>query len=225
MGLPPTGLPQGNVYPRGGESSSRSPFQDRHPPRRVEAASGGGISTVAPFRQSTDGSVCVRGDDSLHELVLAGASGGVCGHRCSVARVADRLVIRFSSATSGPPDNPQSGHRPLQGSIDSSQVAEEALVPCPPPFGPWPTVASAAQGGPSLSGTRSDLAPQTGNAAVVGLATLQPLPQELDEAVRHTIRSARAPSTRASYSQKWHVFSGWCRNRLPSVSLRLRESG
>ena len=213
VGLPPASVPQGNIYPREGECGSRPPVQDRPPPRRVEAASRGCSSAVVPIRQSSNGSVCIGRDDSVRELVLTRGSGGALEHRCSVSRVANRLVVRFPPAASDPPCSPQGCYGTLQGSVDSSQVAGETLVSCSPPVSPWPTMASAGQGGPSLPGTWSDLAPQTGNLAVVGVATSQPLPQELDEAVMHTIRSAKAPSTQASYSQKWKVFSSWCRNR------------
>lgn len=144
--------------------------------------------------------LCVGEDDTLRGVVLSGASRSFPGNRCAAARVADRLVVRFSPVTSDSPCCPQGGDRTLQGSTDSSQMARETLVPG----------SSSSCSRTAVASGRSDLAPQTSNSAVVGVANLQPQPEELDEAVIQTIRSARAFSTWASYSQKWTVFSDWC---------------
>ncbi len=210
VGVSPSRVPQGTLHPRGGESGSGSPIQDGTPPRRMAFTSAGGGTALIPIRQGSDQSLCINRDCPLQTVVLPGVSRGPPGTRCSVARVAERLVIRFSPISSDSPCPPQGDCRTLQGSFDSSQVAGEAVVSGSTPSRPRPTMAPASQGRPTVPGRRSDLAPQTSNTAVVGVAALQPQSEELDEAVLQTIRSARALSTQTSCGQKWRVFSDWC---------------
>ena len=92
-------------------------------------------------------------------------------------------------------------------------MAREALVSGSPPRASRAALAPSSQGRSPVPSRRADLAPQSSNSAALGVATSQPLPQELDEAVGHTIRSARAPSTWTCYSQKWKAFSNWCLNK------------
>ncbi len=138
---------------------------------------------------------------------------GYPGVRCTVARVAGRVVIRFPPISSDSSRAPQDCPGPLQSADDSSTVAKEKLVSNAHSPGSQPALAPASQSGSSLQGRGSDMASQTSCPATLGLATSQPIPQGLDEAVLRTLSNARAPSTRAHYDLKWRIFSAWCRDR------------
>ncbi len=85
------------------------------------------------------------------------------------------------------------------------------MVSNAPSLGSWSILSPASQGGPSLPGRVSDMAPQTSCSAALGLAPSHS--QGLDEAVLKTIGNARAPANRAKCDQKRRVFSTWCHNR------------
>ena len=157
--------------------------------------------------------VCVGGDDPLWQVVLNEGGRRTTWAGCSVPQLAFRHSVCFPSLSLASPGAPQRPLRPLQGPACSTQGAKEALVSGSPPHASQAALAPSSQGRSPVPSRRADLAPQSSNSAALGVATSQPLPQELDEAVGHTIRSARAPSTWTCYSQKWKAFSNWCLNK------------
>ena len=213
VGPHPSGIPESSVHSGSAEPSGRPPVQDWPTRGRVETAPGCGSSAVVSVRQSSSRPVCIIRDNSLRQVVFHKGPMGTSGSGCSVPRLAVGPAICFPSSSPDPLCPPQDPHRPLQGLADSSQVAGEMVVPRSPPPGSGAAMAPSSQGRSPVSGRRSDLAPQSSTSTAVGMATPQPLLQELGEAVMHTIQSARAPSTQACYRQKWGVFSDWCHNK------------
>ena len=227
MGSASPGVSQGDLCAGIGEQGGRPAIQDRAPSRGVEASPTGGSSVMGSLWRGQSRPVCQSGEHSLRAVVLPDGSRGALGLGCSVRRVAGRLVVCFPSAALDPTGVASGEARVLQGSVDCTPVARETLVSRPSAAGSRIPMASASQEGSLVPSQGSDLAPQAGNVAALGLAAIEPLSQGLDEAVLETMRNARAPSTRACYDHKWKVFSSWClANQVNpvtcSVSLVLR---
>lgn len=72
-----------------------------------------------------------------------------------------------------------------------------------------PVAATITGGSPVASGW-PNLASEPNGSALVGMDPAEPVPQQLDDAVREALNNARAPSTRANYAIKWRIFSEWC---------------
>lgn len=212
LGTSTPGLTQGGVHPRRIESSCRSPLQVLPPTGRVEIASRGSHQFMGTLWRSPGGSLCVKGDNSLSDVVLPQLPLRTAGVRCPVPRVAGGVVVRVPSNTPDPASTEQNISGLTQSFVSGSTLAGKTLVsgstaPCS-----RPTLASTGQIGPSFAGAGADLASQSSCSSVVGLAPPQSLPQGLNEAVLETINNARAPSTRANYQQRWKLFSLWCKN-------------
>ncbi len=71
-------------------------------------------------------------------------------------------------------------------------------------------VAATITGGSPVTNGWPNLASEPNGSALVGMTPAEPVPQQLDDAVRETLNNARAPSTCANYAIKWRIFSEWC---------------
>ena len=87
----------------------------------------------------------------------------------------------------------------LQGPVNSTSVAREALVSSSPKARSWSTVAPTPHLRPYLSGEGPNLALQASGSVAVGLAAVESLSHVLNQAVLETLNNARAPSTWVNY--------------------------
>ena len=107
-----------------------------------------------------------------------------------------------SNTADGPPAGPQAA-------IGSPLLAREDMVSSAAQAVPRLTMASPPQDGSPVPVRGPGLASRPSLPAALGLATGGPNPllTECSDIVQHTILSARAPSTRKQYENRWKLFS------------------
>ncbi|XP_056465697.1 uncharacterized protein LOC130404808 [Gadus chalcogrammus] len=125
---------------------------------------------------------------------------GQFGPGCSITRVADRLVVRFSSDPPHLSGSAEDQGGPTHSPAGCSTLASENLVFRSAPATAGSAMAVAEQGRPAGTSRWADMASEPGRPAPLGLASTEPVTERLDAYVRETINNARAPSTRASYA-------------------------
>ncbi len=70
-----------------------------------------------------------------------------------------------------------------------------------------------SQAGHAVAGSRTALAPESGDFQAACLAPRRGPPTSLSPAVMATLQAARAPSTRVIYAGRWKRFCQWCADR------------
>ncbi|KAJ8009988.1 hypothetical protein DPEC_G00069880 [Dallia pectoralis] len=111
-------------------------------------------------------------------------------------RITDRLGSRLGRQISPPED--QGGS--LHSSASCSTLAGKTMVPGPSSAGAGSSVATSITGRSPIPNRRADLASKPDGTTIVGMASAESVPQQLDETVSETLDNARASSTRDNYS-------------------------
>ena len=164
------------------------------------------------LRGCASGSVCVSGNNPLPRVVLSQGAGGQFGPGCSITRVADRLVVRFSSDPSHPSGSAEDQGGPTHSPAGCPTLASETLVFRSAPATAGSAMAIAEQGRPAGTSRWADMASEPCRPAPLDVASTEPVTERLDVSVLESLNNARAPSTRASYALRWRIFSGWCQS-------------
>ena len=212
MGMASTCLSKGCAHSGRSKQCSRHALQDGTTPGRVETAHRRCRTDLDALRGCASGSVCVSGNNPLPRVVLSQGAGGQFGPGCSIARVADRLVVRFSSDPSHPSGSAEDQGGPTHSPVGCPTLASETLVCRSAPATAGSAMAIAEQGRPAGTSRWADMASKPGRPAPLGLASTEPVTERLDASVQETLNNARAPSTRASYALRWRIFSDWCQS-------------
>ena len=128
-------------------------------------------------------------------------------------RLAGQTVVCLSTIASDPTNTPEGPFAGPPASAGGSFVAREALVSTAAQT--QCTMAPPQQERPPVTAVWSDLASRPLSPPALGLATAGPNPllRDCTAAVRGTVLSARAPSTRLQYENRWKLFSNWCAAR------------
>ncbi|KAJ8001185.1 hypothetical protein DPEC_G00188670 [Dallia pectoralis] len=121
-----------------------------------------------------------------------------CDKQGSRHFVQNRASPRGVAVAHGGPPEDQGGS--LHSSASCSTLAGNTMVPGPSSAGSGSSVATSVTGRSPIPNTRADLASKPDGTTIVGMASAESVPQQLDETVRETLDNARAPSTRANYS-------------------------
>ncbi len=130
------------------------------------------------------------------------------------SRMAGRVVVCFSSSTFDSLGAQEGSTGSSQSFACGPKMAKETLVPDTCTFVSRSSLAATKESRSSVSGRGANLAPEARDSTIVGVASTQSLPTDLDEAVLRTINSSKAPSTWSNYSSKWRIFSAWCQDHL-----------
>ncbi len=147
-------------------------------------------------------------------MVLPEQPGRSPGDRCKISRMAERVIVCFSSSTFDSL-GAQEGSTVLSQSLACGpKMAEVTLVPDTYTFGSRSSLAVTKESRSSVSGGGANLAPEARDSTIVGVTSTQSLSKDLDEALLRTINCSKAPSTWSNYSSKWRIFSAWCQDHL-----------
>ncbi len=209
MGMSTAVLTESNPHSGYSEQSSRHSVQDRASPRGV-AATHDDSPNLGPIWNSPGRSFCISGNNPLPEMVLSQSTGGQFGPGCSVTRMADRLIVCFSPPSPNTSNSSEDQGRLLHDLASCSTLARKTMVCGDDSADSWSPVADTITGGSPVTIGWPNLASKPNGSTLVGMAPAEPVPQQLDDAVRETLNNARAPSTRANYAIKWRIFSEWC---------------
>ena len=215
VGSPPPDQPSGDVSAGRAEQPGGLSLSSETSARRVAPPPGGGEHDLEPLRQGRGGPLRFRGLYPLSPVVLLGRDNQSFGPGCTGSSLAGRPSVRLSSAcadSAGTSKGPSGGSQcPACGSLLAREelvsTAAQTLLRC--------TVAPTRQEGSPVPTGRADLAPQSTTPPAMCLAVggPEPLLSSCADPVRHTIMSARAPSTRLQYENRWKLFSNWCAGR------------
>ena len=210
LGVSPSGQPAGSLFTGGQESGRGLPLPTEAPTGRMAASSRGGGLDVGPLRQGRGRPLCLGGVDALPSLVLLDRSDQPVGAGRVGARLAGQTSVCLSTIASDPTDTPEGPFAGPPASAGGSLLAREALV-----FTAAHTLLQCAMAPPRQEGAPvtaegSDLASRPLSPPALGLATAGPnqLLRDCTAAVRGTVLSARAPSTRLQYENRWKLVCG-----------------
>ena len=215
LGVSPSGQPVGSLFTRGQESGCGLPLPTEAPTRRMAASSRGGGLDVGPLRQGGGRPLCLGGVYTLPPLVLLDRSHQPVGAGCVGTRLAGQTAVCLSTIASDPTNTPEGPFAGPPASAGGSLLAREALVSTAAQTLLQCAMAPPRQEGPPVTAEGSDLASRPLSPPALGLATAGPDPllRDCTVAVRGTVPSARAPSTRLQYENRWKLFSNWCAAR------------
>ncbi len=149
----------------------------------------------------------------MSPLVLSDSSSST-GAGCHGADVAEASSVRLPPDCSAPGSSGESSPGRRSSLVSSPVLAGQSMV-CGPgspsrrlhgrfPFG---GISSHRQGAPFFTPARS------GGSYGCGPEGAQLIASGLSTEVVETILQSRAPSTRKSYTAKWHLFTSWCHSR------------
>ena len=130
----------------------------------------------------------------------------------SLRNLAQGSALCLSALHSSPASSLKSSGGACAAYTDGSSVAPHAVVLSDSTPAGQVAMGSPAPEGPALPGERSLVLPLSRGAQAGGLAPERDrlLVLGLPEPVVATIEHVRAPSTRATYSYRWQVFTTWC---------------
>ena len=192
-----------------------SSLQGKSSLRRMENSPPGDQADLGEVRRGCRRSIRLARKRALPSLLLSGGDGRPIGRRRVGAPVAKRAALRVSTAESHPSHDSEGKRTRSIPTPCGTEVARENVDSRVNAAPPRRTVAAPPASRPSLSGTRADISSPSGPSGSLGLAPerFNLTAVGLPERVIATIQSARAPSTRALYGNKWHVFEKWCYDR------------
>ncbi|KAK7895505.1 hypothetical protein WMY93_020830 [Mugilogobius chulae] len=196
------------------ERGGRFSFSPDSEARRMDAPPGGGGEHLAELWKGTGRSFCLPRGSPLPPVVLSGRSLQSPGPRRLGTRLAPGSPICFPSiqpdpchSYEGPSGGSQSPPgRPVLASEDMVSSAAETLLQL--------ANAPSSEIRSPVPVERTNTSPRSQSPSALGLATPGPVVglSHFDDDVAHTIRNARAPSTRVQYANRWRLFTNWCRD-------------
>ena len=167
-------------------------------------------------------------EESMHcpPLVLLDRSNQPVGAGRVGARLAGQTSACLSTIASDPTDTPEGPFAGPPASAGGSLLAREALVSTAAQTLLQCAMAPPRQEGPPVTTEGSDLASRPLSPPALGLATAGPDPllRDCTAAVRGTVLTARAPSTRLQYENRWKLDPVHCTVATVLEFLQL-ESG
>lgn len=199
-------------HSRSSELGSRLNVQGKPAVRGLDPAPTCGDPNLDPLWPATGRSVCLEGERSVSTVFLPEGPGGSASGRRISSQLATCSALCVPSAGLNFSHSNQSERERANNDIDRPKVDEVPLVSgdCAPLV--ERTLASPSPTRPSLPSQGGDFSPSPRAPCPVGLARerLNLSTAGLPQGVIATIQSARAPSTRSLYENKWRVFEEWC---------------
>ncbi|CAL8368731.1 unnamed protein product [Gadus morhua 'NCC'] len=175
VGMASTCLSKGCAHSGRSKQCGRHALQDGTTPGRVETAHRRCQTDLDSLRGCASGSVCVSGNNPLPRVVFSQGAGGQFGPGCSITRVADRLIVRFSSDPSHLSGSAEDQGGPTHSPAGCPTLASENLVFRSAPSTAGSAMAVAEQGRPAGTSRWADMASEPGRPAPLGLASTEPV--------------------------------------------------
>ncbi len=209
-----TALLEGSVHPWVPQSGSRHPVETGAEARGMDAPHRGDGADLEEVRSSPGGLVCVSRDLTMSPLVLSDSSSST-GAGCHGADVAEASSVRLPPDCSAPGSSGESS--PGRGSslVSSPVLAGPSMVCGPGSPSRRLSMGDSHLAGSPLTGSGHHSSPPPRVVEAMGVAPegAQLIASGLSTEVVETILQSRAPSTRKSYTAKWHLFTSWCHSR------------
>lgn len=195
-------------HSRSSELGSRLNVQGKPAVRGRDPAPTCGDPNLDPLWPPTGRSVCLEGERSVSTVFLPEGPGGSARGRRISSQLATCSALCVPSTGLNFSHSNQSERERADSDIDRPKVDEVPLVSGD--YAPLVerTLASPSPSRPSLPSQGGDFSPSSRAPHPVGLARerLNLSTAGLPQGVIATIQSARAPSTRSLYENKWRVF-------------------
>ncbi|KAM4531977.1 uncharacterized protein V3H82_025840 [Fundulus diaphanus] len=208
MGVSPSVHPARSISTRAAEPGCRLSIPPGTCSGRVVSSPRRSAQDLEPLWPGRGRSVCHRGVNPVPPMVFPDRGRGRTGPGCAGSSMATGSPVCLSTPLADLAYSTEGSRGRPQGVAGSSVLASTPVVPAASESVSQYSMASSNKEGPAVSVGGTDMAPQPSTSPAVGLA-----PGRLtgcSEPVRHTILSARAPSTRLQYDNRWRLFSQWC---------------